>query len=126
MDFGAYPHDSRAGIVVMGLKHAALAVETNDIGARRLVLLIDGTESAATDVAGNVPIRLRVEMRAGGVCTFAHARDGDGDFTPIGDEFHAVEGKWIGAKVGVFCVTACAKPVTGHADFDYFRFSAAR
>jgi beta-xylosidase len=122
IDFGALPEDSRAGIVVMGMKHAALVVERDAKARKRIVLLIDGAEAAAADVVEGAPIRLKMQMRAGGACTFAHA-PGGGPFEPIGAKFQAVEGKWIGAKVGLCCVSACDKPVTGHADFDYFRFA---
>jgi hypothetical protein len=42
----------------------------------------------------------------------------------IGDRpFQAVEGKWIGAKIGLFCRALDAGATTGHAEFDYFRFA---
>ncbi len=99
----------RAGLTVMGKSHAALAIE-ND----RVVLRIDNQIKASSP--DEKMMRLRVAMRDGGSCTFSFAGE-TGDFKPIGEAFQAVEGIWIGAKVGIFCVGS-----GGSADFDYFRF----
>jgi hypothetical protein len=61
-------------------------------------------------------------MQPGGLCTFAYASDGS-NLQQIGKEFQSVEGVWIGAKVGLFCVATGPEKVESHADFDYFRFS---
>jgi beta-xylosidase len=121
LDWSFLPQDSRAGIVVMGKSHAPLVVQHDDQGTR-LALLIDNQSVAAEPSPAGV-LRLRVTIRAGGACKFAHAAE-TGDFHTIDREFQAVEGHWIGAKVGLFCLSACAKPVIGHADFDYARFGA--
>jgi hypothetical protein len=42
-------------------------------------------------------------------------------FTPIGDEFTARPGVWVGAKVGVFALSGPAATASGHADWDWFR-----
>jgi beta-xylosidase len=105
-----------AGLVIMGKKHAALSVEKS-----RIVLRVNNQEAAAVPITRPVA-RLRVNAANGGECTFAHAGD-NGDFQPIGQPFQAVEGVWIGAKVGLFCI---APPdVDAHADFEYFRFGKA-
>jgi beta-xylosidase len=53
------------------------------------------------------------------ICRFRYSSDGQ-IYHPIGDSFKAREGKWIGAKVGIFCVKNEAEG-TGSADFDWFR-----
>ncbi|MEI6143860.1 MAG: hypothetical protein WCP85_31565 [Mariniphaga sp.] len=35
--------------------------------------------------------------------------------------FTARQGKWIGAKVGLFCINPLQGGVRGHADVDWFR-----
>jgi len=47
----------------------------------------------------------------------------DPDVIRVGDDFcwQAREGKWIGAKVGLFCLGG---RTGGYADFDWFRFEA--
>jgi len=44
------------------------------------------------------------------------------DFSRIGKPFTAREGKWIGAKPGLFCLSEESWVNAGHADFDWFRF----
>jgi hypothetical protein len=42
---------------------------------------------------------LRVEVSGDGLCRFSYSQNG-GSFTPIGEEFTAKPGRWLGAKVG--------------------------
>lgn len=60
---------------------------------------------------------VRVTVRDGGKCAFSYSLDGIA-FTPLGDEFTATVGRWVGAKVGLFAAG------NGHADFDWFRVTA--
>jgi len=119
-DAGAIARGSRAGLVIMGKKHAALAIE-RDNDTLKLVLRLNN-QPAASEVISSSLVRLKISMRTRGLCTFAYAI-GDGPFRPFSAEFQAVEGVWIGAKVGVFCGTPRGDKVECHADFDYFRFS---
>jgi hypothetical protein len=84
------------------------------------VLRADNKEIASADLAG-ASARLRCTMKTGGECTFAFAESGDAALKPIGRSFQAVEGVWIGAKVGLFAATTSTRSAD-HADFDYFRF----
>jgi hypothetical protein len=43
-------------------------------------------------------------------------------FTTIGEKFLARQGRWIGAKVGIFAVGTGTARESGYADFDWFRF----
>ena len=65
-------------------------------------------------------MRLRVEVTEPGVCRFSFSADG-ASFTPIGESFQAQPGKWMGAKVGLFCMAATESGAAGHADFEFFR-----
>ena len=49
-------------------------------------------------------VYLRVKVRSGAVCKFDYSLDGK-KYTTVGAAFTARQGKWIGAKVGVFCLT---------------------
>jgi len=40
------------------------------------------------------------------------------------ERFPASEGEWIGAKTGIYCLKSSGQESSGHAEFDYFRFSA--
>ncbi|MDP3581432.1 MAG: family 43 glycosylhydrolase, partial [Ignavibacteria bacterium] len=53
-------------------------------------------------------------------CTFSFSEDGN-SFQQIGNELIAKEGKWVGAKIGLF--SESANPIkSSFADFDWFRF----
>ena len=43
------------------------------------------------------------------------------EFTDAGEEFQAEVGRWIGAKVGIFCTRETQINDSGYADFDWFR-----
>ena len=47
-------------------------------------------------------------------------RNGDSYINLI-KEFTATPGKWIGAKVGIFCTRKDDTNDSGYADFDWFR-----
>ena len=47
-------------------------------------------------------------------------RNGDSYINLI-KEFTATPGKWIGAKVGIFCTRKGETNDPGYADFDWFR-----
>jgi hypothetical protein len=113
----------RAGLIVTGREHAALAVRHD--GARNEILAIVNGHEEVVAVAKAGPVDLRVEVGDGGECTFGYAAGG-GPWRPAGIRFRAREGVWIGAKVGLFNVSAGATHAPGgHADFEYFRFAPA-
>jgi hypothetical protein len=66
-------------------------------------------------------VYLQVKVRKGAVCTFAYSLDGK-KYMTVGEPFTARQGKWIGAKVGVFCVTP-NEGNRGWADVDWFRMT---
>jgi beta-xylosidase len=113
-----------AGLIVMGLEYAALETQRTEEGYHlrlRMALETRGEHF----VSGSESVRLRVEIREGGVCAFGIVDDGD-EFYQIGPSFFARPGRWIGAKVGIYCLTPDVLGTQGHADFDYFRVSVLR
>ncbi len=64
-------------------------------------------------------IYIRVHVDKGAYCRFSHSLDGK-KFTEAGTLFKARQGKWIGAKVGMFSVTPHGKE-RGWVDVDWFR-----
>ncbi|HMK04204.1 MAG TPA: hypothetical protein VK489_08435 [Ferruginibacter sp.] len=48
--------------------------------------------------------------------------DGDGNnYSPIGEKLTAKPGRWVGAKVGLFCTRTVKTNDSGSADIDWFR-----
>jgi beta-xylosidase-like protein len=63
---------------------------------------------------------LRVRITNGAVCQFSFSEDGK-TFLAAGDLFKAREGRWVGAKVGLFATAQAGETKRGYADFDWFR-----
>ena len=64
-------------------------------------------------------IYIRVHVGKGAYCRFSYSLDGK-KFTEAGTLFKVRQGKWIGAKVGMFSVTPHGKE-RGWVDVDWFR-----
>jgi hypothetical protein len=109
---------TRAGLVVMGLRHAAVTVERLG-GELRVSLLVDNAVAESVVVKPG-PVLLRVTMETGGDSRFSI--DAGGAKHAFEHVFWAKPGRWIGAKVGVFASSPAGTKPVGHADFEYFRF----
>jgi beta-xylosidase len=114
-----HPH-LRAGLVVMGMEYAALEVSRASAGYE--VRQVNSDEGGERLVITESAVILQVRVSQGGVCRFGVV-PGSGGFYQIGPAFSAKAGKWIGAKVGIYCISADVLEVSGHADFDYFHFA---
>ncbi|MGC4030347.1 MAG: glycoside hydrolase 43 family protein [Tepidisphaeraceae bacterium] len=111
--------NAQAGLVILGLKHAALLIHQKD--GQRVISVVVNDEIKATDPLPSDTAKLRVTVADGGLCTFAFARPGDANFTPIGEAFQATEGHWIGARVGLVCRTKGTANSNAYVDAAYFR-----
>lgn len=127
----ARPIDERVGLLVMGQSYAALCLKSRKDG-------IDLTHSVCKDAIQGKPesvkvlasingsdVYLRVTMKKGALCTFSYSLDGN-KFINIEDTFKAEVGRWIGAKVGIFCTRKTQINDSGYADFDWFRIEPAK
>ena len=108
-----------AGIVITGGLHIALAVRAKGQGGQ-VVFYQDGHEQIISSLSSG-RVKLRVAVEDGGRCGLSAILD-DGTKLNVPERFQASAGKWIGAKVGLYC-RAVGTGATGSADFDYFRFS---
>lgn len=125
----------RAGLIVFGLDYSYLALEKSGdkfmISQRTCKNADKGSseEVIAKAELNSGKIFLRVEVRPENkneiipvvLCSFSYSTDGK-NFCKIGEEFIAKEGKWIGAKVGLFSFSTSGSFVKKYADFDWVRF----
>jgi beta-xylosidase len=117
----------QSGLVIMGEEWAFLAFEKLENGTRIAMYKAvhnrcdPGTRLIEEVPTGNSSAYFRVEVEVGGLCTFSYSFDNQ-VFIPIGETFQAQPGKWIGAKIGLFCINPNMTESTGYADFDWFRF----
>ncbi|MGD1045971.1 MAG: family 43 glycosylhydrolase [Bacteroidota bacterium] len=118
--------NEKAGLIVMGYDYAyvALVKMADGIHLRKTVCLNSEKGSAEiieTDILiNNSTIFLKVDVKNDAKCDFNFSEDGT-VFKSIGKEFIAREGRWIGAKVGIFALAPYESSKSGHADFEWFR-----
>jgi beta-xylosidase len=114
------------GLIVMGLDYSYLSVTY-----KQNKLFISQTICKDADKQGkeveseSVELKektfyLRVKVEKESVCKFSFSREGK-IFSSIGIPFKAREGKWIGAKVGLFFIRNGKFNDAGSADIDWFR-----
>lgn len=127
-----------SGLIIMGLDYSWIGVEKQgekfllkqavckdaEQGNLEQVSTLAVLESSRKFEAGLFPnyereIYIRVHVDKGAYCRFSYSLDGK-KFTEAGTLFKARQGKWIGAKVGMFSVTPHGKE-RGWLDVDWFR-----
>jgi len=59
-------------------------------------------------------------VNKGAVCEFSYSADGT-TFKLIGEKLLAKPGRWVGAKVGLFCTRTAKTNDSGFSDVDWFR-----
>ena len=113
------PHAGEASVL---LESRALPVPYSDRYMSTTVPPVPPLAYRATDVW----LRVKVESVPhegdvdDAVCTFYYSTDGK-RFHRLGNRFVARPGKWIGAKVGLFCNRPVTKNDAGWLDVDWFR-----
>ena len=119
----------RAGLIVMGMDYATIDITKDEDGfvirQTQALKAINGADEISIEeirIHSN-EVLFRVEVQApGAMCHFSYSENGK-EFTKIGEPFKAEMGKWIGAKIGLFCVSMDEAKRGGYADVEYFRVS---
>lgn len=118
-----------AGLLVMGLDHASLVVTNKPDG-----FYVQLRKAEKADKGGEEKILFETRLKKNeaylkvqiqepnGLCRFSYSENGR-DFTKAGEIFQARPGKWIGAKVGLYSISASKAPRGGYADFEWFRIT---
>jgi beta-xylosidase len=115
-----------AGLVVMGLDYAYIALRKTSDGhalvLARAVDARDGTDEetpAELALGDRADVALRADVADGAVVRFSYSLDGE-QFNALGEPFQARQGRWIGAKIGLFALREESDDSTAYADFDRF------
>ena len=113
---------TKAALAVVGLKYSYISISGNG-RLSQVIGTVNGnnvTEEIVMDKdLGTSSVYLRSDVcgKVNGKvakCRFSYSLDGT-TFVPFGEEFFAKEGKWVGAKHGIFVAGE-----EGYADFDDF------
>lgn len=124
--FNARQTGDKIGLIIMGRDYSYLSIEKRGHGLRIRQVICPDAENGGKEVeAGGFALRdstliLRVDVDEMGKCRFSFSTDGS-EFVKIGSPFQAREGKWIGAKVGLFCQSGITTNDRGTADIDWFK-----
>lgn len=118
--------NEKAGLTVMGFSYASLALKSKKDGIYLVHTICKDAlkntheaEKVITKIT-NPTIYLKVKISHGAKCQFSYSLEGT-TFTNVGEEFQAEVGRWIGAKVGIFCTRETQTNDSGYANFDWFR-----
>ena len=118
-----------AGLIIMGMDYATLSISHDEKGyfikQTETLKAIDGAEEKTNEVERlkTNSAYFRVEISApDAMCQFSYSENGK-NYKKIGKPFNAKEGKWIGAKVGLFSVSTQEAKRGGYADVNYFKIT---
>lgn len=115
----------RTGLVVMGMDYGLISLEKTEDGfLLSQIECLNAEKGTQEKVNASVKVNeaslyLRVEVASGAMSTFSYSTDGK-KFSTLGTGFQAREGKWIGAKVGLFCSRPVSNNDGGSAVVDWF------
>lgn len=115
-----------AGLIIFGFSYRYLALNRSSSGSFQLVLVqgegrggtsIERVE-AVVDYSSEV-VYIKVIVSGDAECSFSFSSDGE-HYTMIGQPFQATEGRWVGAKIGIFTVNREAVASNGYTNFNGF------
>jgi beta-xylosidase len=112
----------RTGLIIMGSSYASISVVNQQV----IVAICKDADKGAAEVQQVLTTLIddscwfRVQVSPGAVCRFSYSKNGV-DFVNAGEPFTAVPGRWVGAKVGIFCTRPTQINDSGFADYDWFR-----
>ena len=119
VDFSGGRPGDEVGLIIMGRAHAAIALCKTEFGTQ--LVFRNGEVRVFEETSRNSAL-FRVTVREGGVCSFSHMGN-DGQWVALQETFQAHPGVWIGAKVGLYCVSESDGAGGSFADVEYFRFA---
>ena len=110
----------------MGLDYAYLSVEKRQDSLYISQILCQNADKGSAERQTGAArlddntLWLRVRVQENAVCSFSYSLNGR-NYVPVGQQFQARQGKWIGAKVGIFAAGKEAASEMGYADYDWFK-----
>jgi beta-xylosidase len=126
LSFTSKQPGERTGLMIFGTDYAYISIgqqlNTKVIRMSACFKADEGNNEIDQDTEkiDNAETYLRIKVTTGGICEFSYSSDGL-SFKKIGATFIAKPGRWVGAKVGIFCARRQLTNDAGFADFDWFR-----
>ncbi|TKC00505.1 glycoside hydrolase family 43 protein [Pedobacter cryophilus] len=118
--------NEEAGLVILGLSYANLSIKSKTDGLYLVKGICEKADKGNPEIEtiitklNTAEVWLKVKVDKGAKCTFSYSLDGI-TYTEAIQNFQALPGKWVGAKIGLFSTGNTKINDTGYADFDWFR-----
>ena len=115
----------RAGLIIHGADYAFISLVKKADGNYISFSICKEADKGKTPTVqdgekiNSTDIYFRVIVTKGGICEFSYSEDGK-IYTLLGDKLTAKPGRWVGAKVGMFCTRTVKTNDSGFADIDWF------
>ena len=105
---------------MLGTDFAFICAEKS---ANRVFVFRANGKEAATAFPDSIgrEFLFRMVISKGAVCRFYFSGNGK-DFVEAGPKFISKPGRWVGAKIGLFCTRTNITNDAGFADIDWIRF----
>ncbi len=129
LSFHPKSEGEKAGLILLGADYSYISIlekENNRDISFGICRNADQGETEKMTDGGKISspeIFLRARVRKGAICSFSYSENGK-LFKLIGEEFMARPGRWVGAKIGIFCTGLLKTNDRGFAEFDWFRVEA--
>ncbi|MCL6523640.1 MAG: glycoside hydrolase 43 family protein [Thermoflavifilum sp.] len=123
-----YPlkNGDQGGLIVMGTSYAHLSLQQHADGIHLIYAICTHADQGNTEqiqedyLLRDSTVWLRVRVDSPAICTFSYSLDGK-NFISMQKTFLAQPGKWIGAKLGVYCRSNIQSNDAGYLDIDGFQ-----
>jgi beta-xylosidase len=117
----------RAGLIVFGEDYASLSLQKKSDGVylvfARCIKADKGNKEELNTIMKleeSTEVYVRVIVSKLARCSFSYSKDGK-NFTRLTENFVAKPGRWVGARIGLFCTSKARSNDSGWADFDWVR-----
>lgn len=116
----------RTGLIVLGTDYASVSLVKRGKAIEVVAAVCKDADKGTAEVQtvlatlNDSTCWFRVQVSPAAVCQFSYSKNGV-DFVSAGASFTAAAGRWVGAKVGIFCSRPSQINDAGFADYDWFR-----
>ena len=116
----------RAGLIVMGMNYGHIELVKKADGVYISTAICSDADKGKPETIQDGPkinsadIYFRIIVTRDAKCKMSYSEDGI-SFYDMPNSFTARPGRWIGAKVGLFCIRTNKTNDSGFADVDWFR-----
>ena len=128
VDVSNLKEGEEAGLIIFGLDYASLAIQKKngefEISQRICKDALNNLPEKINEfeILENPNVWLRAEIAPGAQVSFSYSINAK-DYHPLGETFQAKEGRWVGAKTGLYAKRSNATGISGYALIDWFHIA---